>query len=128
MSATRPGEHYVDVGPVGEFPIGRLRRVDIPGKDIYVLRAPDEVFFALKNTCPHHGAPICLGAVDGTFVPSEPGVYEWGGAYRMIRCPHHGYEFDLETGRPFHVEGTGRIVRYDVRIDDGRVLVSLRGS
>ncbi len=119
---------FVDVGPLGSFPVGKLHRVDIPGKDVYVLRTPDERFYAIKNTCPHHGAPICLGSVRGTFVPSAPGVYELGMDYRVIRCPHHAYEYDLETGLPAFIDATDRVVRYDVRVQEGRVLVSRKGK
>jgi nitrite reductase (NADH) small subunit len=122
---TRTG--FADVGPVTAFAEGELRRVDIPGKDVFVLRAPGEVFFAIKNTCPHQGGPLCLGKVDGTWVPSAPGRYEWGLEYRVIRCPYHTYEYELETGRPLVVPGVDRVIRYQVEVDDGRVLVSLKG-
>src|SRR6478735_4154002 len=108
---------FADVGRVDDFEPGRMTKVDIPGKDIYVLRTPDERFYAIKNTCPHHGAPICLGRVHGTFVPSAPGQFEFGLEYRAIRCPHHMYEYDLETGRALFIpDVTDRVVRYDVEI------------
>jgi nitrite reductase/ring-hydroxylating ferredoxin subunit len=119
---------FVDVGRIDDFTVGEFVRVDIPGKDVFVLRAPDGAMFAIKNTCPHHGAPICRGKVDGTFVPSRPGEWEWGREYRMVRCPHHSYEFDLESGEPLFVAGTGRLVRYDVRVSGERVLISLKGK
>jgi 3-phenylpropionate/trans-cinnamate dioxygenase ferredoxin subunit len=119
---------FADVGPVQAFAVGELTRVDIPGKDIFVLRAPGEKFFAVKNTCPHQGGPLCLGKVDGTWVPSAPGEYEWGLEYQVIRCPYHTYEYDLESGRPLAVPGVDRVIRYDVEVDDGRVLVSLKGK
>jgi nitrite reductase (NADH) small subunit len=118
---------FADVGPLDAFPIGAPTRVDIPGKDVFVLRAPGDVLFAVKNTCPHQGGPLCLGKVDGTWVPSAPGEYEWGLEYRVIRCPYHTYEYDLESGRPLGVPGVDKLIRYDVRVDGGRVLVSLKG-
>ena len=118
----------VDVGPVGEFAIGELQKVEIPGKDIYVLRRSPDTFVGLKNTCPHHSGPLCLGRVDGTYLPSAPGQFEFGLEFGVIRCPWHAYEYDLETGRALFVpEVKDRIVRYDVSVRDGRVLVDLRG-
>jgi len=119
---------YTDVGTVADFEVGRMTRVDIPGKDIYVLRTPQDGFFAVKNTCPHHGAPLCLGPVEGTMLPSAPGEYEFGLEYQIVRCPHHAYEYSLETGRSTFVPGLDRVVRYDVEVRDGRVLVSLKGK
>lgn len=120
---------FTDVGRVEDYPIGVLTRVDIPGKDIFVLRTSDGQFFAIKNTCPHQGAPICLGRVDGTFVPSRPGELELGCEERMIRCPYHAYEYDLETGRALFVPDVkDRLVRYGVLVEGDRVLVSYKAK
>jgi 3-phenylpropionate/trans-cinnamate dioxygenase ferredoxin subunit len=127
MSVARPLKFH-DVGAVEDFEIGKLTPLPIPGKDIWLLRTPDERYYALKNTCPHQGAPICRGTVDGTFVPSAPGVYEFGARYEIIRCPHHAFEFSLETGLPAYTGGGGRVVRYDVMVEDGRVQVSDKGK
>lgn len=127
MAAVAPA--FVDVGRVADFRIGRLTEVEIPGKDVYVLRAAEDVWFAIKNTCPHHGAPICLGTTVGTWMPSAPGEYLYGLEHRVIRCPHHGYEYDLETGKALFVPGVvERVVRYEVAVENGRVLVSLKGK
>lgn len=120
---------FVDVGRVEDFPVGVLTRVEIPGKDIFVLRTSEGPFFAVKNTCPHQGAPICLGRVDGTFLPSEPGEFALGYAERMIRCPYHAYEYDLESGRALFVPAVkDRLVRYDVEVRGQRLLVSYKGK
>ena|SRR5260221_7421996 len=131
MAASRAkgSVEYADVGAVADFTVGRLHPVDLPGKDVWVLRTPQDRFYAIKNSCPHQGAPICLGDVDGAFRPSEPGVFEFGMEYQVIRCPYHGYEYDLETGEPAFVQGPKeRVVRYDALVRDGRVLVSLKGK
>jgi 3-phenylpropionate/trans-cinnamate dioxygenase ferredoxin subunit len=119
---------YHDVGKVSDFSVGKLTPVEVPGKDIWIFRKPDGEFMGIKNTCPHQGAPLCMGAIDGTFVPSEPGQFTFGMEYRVIRCPNHGWEFDVETGHEAFMRSNYRIVRYDVRVDDGRVLVSNRGK
>jgi 3-phenylpropionate/trans-cinnamate dioxygenase ferredoxin subunit len=120
---------FVDVGRAEDFPLGRPTRVDIPGKDVFVLRADEDTWFAIKNTCPHHGAPLCLGTTAGTWLPSAPGEYVYGFENRVIRCPYHGYEYDLETGRALFVPHVReRVVRYEVLVEDGRVRVSLKGK
>jgi nitrite reductase (NADH) small subunit len=116
---------FVDVGAVDDFQVGRLRQVDLQGKDVIVVRRSDDHFYAFTSRCPHQGAPLCLGDVDGTFLPSRPGEFRFGMEGQIIRCPYHGYEYDLETGRPAFGEGVNeRLVRYDAVIRDGRVLVS----
>jgi nitrite reductase (NADH) small subunit len=119
---------FVDVGRVDAFPEGKLTSAEIPGKDIYVLRADEDTWYAIKNTCPHYGGPLCLGTTGGTWLPSAPGELEYGLENRLVRCPWHGYEYDLETGKALFVPAVrDRIVRYQVRIENDRVLVSLKG-
>jgi nitrite reductase/ring-hydroxylating ferredoxin subunit len=130
MSTTEAKAAYTDVGAIDDFPVGKMCKVDIPGKDVYVMRTPDDTYYAIKNTCPHHGAPLCLGKVTGTFLPTAPGEeLEFGLEYQVIRCPHHNYEYDLETGEALYIPHVkDRIVRYDVITENDRVLVSLKGK
>lgn len=109
-----------DVGALAELERdGRLlARVD--GREIGVLLGPDGRPHAIRNRCPHHGAPLCLGRVVGR-LGGAPGRFEPTGQ-TILRCPWHGWEFDLETGRCL-VEETMRVAVYPVRIDAGRVLV-----
>jgi 3-phenylpropionate/trans-cinnamate dioxygenase ferredoxin subunit len=116
---------FVDVGAIDDFQVGRLRQVDLAGKDIIVVRRSVDHFYAVTSRCPHQGAPLCLGEVDGTFLPSRPGEFTFGMEGRIIRCPYHGYEYDLETGLPAFSEGVNeRLVSYETVTRDGRVLVS----
>ena len=118
---------WYDVGEVDHFDIGNFQPANIPGKDVWVLRSPTGKWYAIKNSCPHRPAPICLGSVEGTYVPSRPGELQFGLEFQIIRCPHHAHEFVLETGLPFIPGETGRLVRYDVVLEGSRVLVSARG-
>lgn len=118
---------FTDVGSVEDFPLGEMR-VAIPERDVWVMRAAADRFYALRNRCPHRSGPICMGRVDGTCLPSAPGVYEFGLEFRVIRCPRHGYEFDLETGQQMFSRETRRVVRYEVVVDGDRVLVSSKGK
>ena len=49
-------------------------------------------------------------------VASSPGAYDYSRAGEILRCPWHGWEFDIRTGQswcdPTHV----RVRRYDVTI------------
>jgi 3-phenylpropionate/trans-cinnamate dioxygenase ferredoxin subunit len=116
-----------DVGDVDQFRTGKFQPANIPGKDVWVLRSPTGKWYAIKNSCPHRPAPICMGSVEGTFIPSGPDELHFGLEYEIIRCPHHAHEFMLETGLPFILGETGRLVRYDVTLDGSRVLVSGKG-
>ncbi len=92
----------------------------VGGREIGVLRLPDGSVAAIRNRCPHHGAPLCLGTVEPRLV-GEPG--RWADSGRpVLRCPWHGWEFDLASG-VCPDEPSLRVAVYPVRVEGGRVLV-----
>jgi len=111
---------WVDVGAAADLERdGRVvARVD--GREVGVVAEPGGGVHGIRNRCPHHGGPLCLGQV-GERVEGEPGVYELTGR-RTLRCPWHGWEFDLETGVCID-EPSLRTAVYPARIENGRVLV-----
>ncbi len=90
-------EHYI-VGRVSELPPGERKIVEVAGRSIGVFNVHGQ-FYALRNRCPHQGAPLCLGAIKGMALPSKPGEYLWGREGEVMRCPWHGWEFDITTGQ-----------------------------
>jgi nitrite reductase/ring-hydroxylating ferredoxin subunit len=82
----------------------------------------DGAYHALANVCPHQGAPLCLGPLTGTHVPSEPYVYAWGLEQRVLRCPWHGWEFDVTTGRSLF-DPQVRTRGFDVVVEEGELVV-----
>jgi nitrite reductase/ring-hydroxylating ferredoxin subunit len=81
-----------------ELAAGERRIVALDGLEVGVFNLGDR-FVAYRNHCPHQGAPVCLGRVGGTSLPSAPGEYVFGRRGKVLVCPWHGWEFDLETGR-----------------------------
>jgi nitrite reductase/ring-hydroxylating ferredoxin subunit len=117
---------WSDVGAAEEFPLGEFKIVEIRGKSIGVLNATNGRWYAVRNICPHRRAPVCFGSVSGTYLPSDPDVFEWGLDGQVLRCPWHSYEYDLDTGRPLFMNVKERLIRYEVLIEDGRVRVGTR--
>lgn len=108
--------------PADELPSGSRRIVEIDGKSIGVFHV-DGRYHALRNRCPHHGAPLCEGVVKGTMTATAPHEYSYGQHNEWITCPWHGYEFRLETGRPLVRNERGRVPVYPVRVEDGNVVL-----
>jgi nitrite reductase/ring-hydroxylating ferredoxin subunit len=98
---------------------GRLL-VRIGGREIGVLVGPDGSLVAIRNRCPHHGAPLCRGRVVERLT-GAPGSWELA-ARAALRCPWHGWEFDLGSGRCLD-EPSLRVAVYPVRVEAGHVLV-----
>ena len=105
------------VGRTTDIPPGERKLVDAGGRSIGVFNV-EGTFYALRNTCPHQGAPLCRGSIGGTFEPSSPGEYVWGRQGRILRCPWHGWEFDLTTGQSVFNPHKTRVRRYVVTVED----------
>lgn len=120
--AAKHGRSIV-VGAAGEIGPGDKRIVDVEGISIGVYNIAGK-FYAIKNLCPHAGAPLCRGHIQTTHRPGEVGEFNPALAGRVLRCPWHGWEFDIVTGKGLY-DRTSRVATYPVRIDDAGNLVVL---
>jgi nitrite reductase (NADH) small subunit len=96
-----------------------IGRVD--GREVGVVRSGGELR-GVRNRCPHHGGPLCLGTVEERLV-GKPGSYDLTGI-TVLRCPWHGWEFDPTTGGCLD-DPALRVAVYPAKAADGRVLVDL---
>lgn len=112
------------VGRVSDFPPGRIVvRTLAAGREVGVLRSADGEYFAIRNRCPHMGARLCAGDVSGTWLPSAPGERRYGLHGRVLRCPWHGWEFDLRTGQTLFGIAGQRVRVYDVVVEEDHVYI-----
>jgi NAD(P)H-dependent nitrite reductase small subunit len=75
------------------------------GTPIALFRFNSHVY-ALRDACPHQGAPISEGYIQNG----------------ILTCPHHNWTFDLETGK-FISNNLIRIPAYPVKEENGYVYV-----
>ena len=115
------------VGRAADVPEGGRIIVDVNGRSIGVFRV-DGVFYALLNRCPHQGAELCRGHLSGSLESTRPGEYRFDRSRKLLVCPWHGWEFDLETGRSYCDPLRSRVRAYPVRVERGDVLASPRGQ
>ena len=94
-----------------ELADGRMRRCEVEGRAIVVCRVGDRVH-ALDDTCAHDGVSLSLGALEGG----------------RLRCPLHGSEFDVTTGRVLCEPAEVDLVRHQARVEGGEVVVTLAGG
>lgn len=110
-------EQRHSVARVDEIPPGERKIVEINGRSIGVFNVNGR-FFAVRNSCPHQGGPLCLGRTIGLAsgdAPGRPVTYEREG--EILRCPWHGWEFDLETGRSVFDPVRTRVKSYPVEVE-----------
>lgn len=109
-----------------ELEAGQMRRVQVGGRAIVVIRTHDGEFHALRDRCPHFGAPLSRGWVQREMVGlGGPGRFELAPDRFVVRCPWHGFEFDVADGRcPADPEEV-RVKRYEVEVKDGKVFAEV---
>ena len=117
-----PGRKHA-VARVDEIPPGGRKIVEVEGRSIGLFNIAGALV-AVLNVCPHELAPVCLGRLGGTTLPSPPGEYRWGREGEILACPWHGWEFDLLTGEAL-ADPRRRLRRYPVTVQGEIVYISL---
>ena len=111
------------VATVAEIPPGSRKLVTVRGRSIAVFNLAGE-FFGLFNRCPHQGGPMCEGILTGLIESDEPGQYRYSRKGEIIRCPWHGWEFDVRTGQSWCDLARVRARRYAVSVQPGTQLIA----
>ncbi len=98
----------ITVARQGEIAPGRCRLVQAGDQAIAVFHAGSG-YFALADFCSHRGGPLSEGEVHGG----------------TVRCPWHGAEFDLATGKPLCRPAVQNVRTFPVEVvgDEIRVWV-----
>jgi 3-phenylpropionate/trans-cinnamate dioxygenase ferredoxin subunit len=110
--------------PVEELPVGGVRAVEVDGLGLVIIRHPDGSVRALRDRCSHYGARLSLGQVRPKTIGDMPGApRSFSGTEYVLRCPWHQYEFDIDTGRCVADPVRHRVKTYDVRVEDGTVVL-----
>jgi nitrite reductase (NADH) small subunit len=113
------------VGQLNDIPEKDALIIDIAGRPVGVFKRGEKLF-AVKNLCPHKRAPLACGTVEGTMLPTScAGELTYGMEDQVIRCPWHGWEFDLVTGECLFGVSDSRIKTYPVSVRDGDVYVDV---
>jgi 3-phenylpropionate/trans-cinnamate dioxygenase ferredoxin subunit len=104
------------VGRVDEIPAGSRKIVRIAGRSVGVFNVDGE-FYAIRNRCPHQGAPLCEGKLWGVLSADVPGVFRYSAHKEILTCVWHGWEFDLKTGQSWCDPRRLRVRSYTVNVD-----------
>jgi pyruvate oxidase len=102
-------EEWTSVGAVEDFTEDKIHSVNVGNKEIALVRTGDK-FHALTARCPHQGGPLAEGTL----------------CEGAIRCPWHGHDFSVETGKG--VGNDFQAEKLEVRVTDGNVEVAAPAS
>jgi 3-phenylpropionate/trans-cinnamate dioxygenase ferredoxin subunit len=95
---------------VDDIAPGTARRFDVGRHRIAVVRIEDD-FYAIGDTCTHADISLSEGEVHCD--------------EREIECWKHGSTFSLVTGEPQSLPATRAEPVYDVRVEDGSLILRL---
>jgi nitrite reductase/ring-hydroxylating ferredoxin subunit len=111
------GERHV-VATVGEIAPGTSKLVAIAGREIGLFNLGG-AFYALLSKCPHEGASLCKGRIVRRVESDEPGQYRVVPGSEMIRCPWHGWQYDIRTGQSWCDPDNIALRKYAVSVETG---------
>jgi nitrite reductase/ring-hydroxylating ferredoxin subunit len=109
------------VARTSDIPPGGNKVFDVEGRDIVVFHVNGE-FFALLNRCPHEGAPLEKAACVARLTSPEPGIYQRSRVGELLRCPWHGWEFDMRNGQSYFDPKRVKVRSYPVAVESGEEL------
>ena len=98
--------HKAEALKADELAEGKLTEIAVADKKVGLLKRNGTIY-AFTAACPHAGATLCNGWLDGL---------------GRIVCPEHKYRFDPENGRNTSGEGY-KLFTYKVEVKDGDIFI-----
>lgn len=76
-------ESYVEVAKVNEIPSGKMKHVELKGKEIVISNVNGK-YYAMDDRCGHMNALLSMGTLSND---------------NIMTCPFHGAKFDVTNGK-----------------------------
>jgi nitrite reductase/ring-hydroxylating ferredoxin subunit len=99
---------FTKVATVQDLPPGRTKQVTVNGRALALCNAGGTVY-AIDDTCPHRGAPLSEGDLQGT----------------ELTCPWHGAAFDVTSGAHLCPPAQKGVAAYKVQIVGDEIQVDV---
>ncbi len=96
------------VASLSEFASARLKRVEIEGHSIMVIKIGDELH-ALDSTCTHEDTDLSRGIITGEY----------------ITCPLHMSRFSIRSGEVDNPPAEEPLHKYELKTEGDDILVDL---
>jgi nitrite reductase/ring-hydroxylating ferredoxin subunit len=107
---------------VDDLQPGEMRAAEAGPVAVVVIRKADGSYRALRDRCSHHGAPLSRGLLEKRVTGDDVGERDLAPDL-IVRCPWHGYEFDVDSGLcPADPERV-RVKSYELTIENGKVML-----
>ena len=84
-------------------------RFDHGGRTFAIYRSPDDAYYCTDGLCTHEQVHLADGLVMD----------------HVIECPKHNGRFDVRTGKALAAPVYDNLITHPVRVEGGRVIVTL---
>lgn len=121
VETTSQGRYVV--AHADELAVGQRKIITVNGREIGIFNV-DGTYYALRNRCPHRGAPLCRGRTSSLAISTEVGQVERIRHGEILKCPWHLWDFDLTTGQAIH-DPQQRVRAYQVVVEGDEVALYL---
>jgi nitrite reductase/ring-hydroxylating ferredoxin subunit len=103
-----------------ELKPGDMRPARLGPMPIVVIRTSSGALHGLLDKCLHQGGRLSRGKLMPATESERPGDYREDGRI-IVKCPWHGYEYDVETGCTLF--DNDRCLRvFTIREEDGQIV------
>jgi 3-phenylpropionate/trans-cinnamate dioxygenase ferredoxin component len=99
---------FVKVAKIDELPSGEGKLVELNQKRIALFNVGGR-YYAIDDLCPHRGAPLSEGEVEG----------------EAVVCPWHGAIFALATGEVQRFPAAAGVATYEVRLEGEEIAIAV---
>ena len=103
--------HWYKILELDELPERRVKTV-VAGSLSFAITHFEGTYAALDNRCPHQGGPLGEGSIE---------IGNDGQCW--LRCPWHGWHFDVRTGQSWGDPERVYTRPYNVEVSPGQQLV-----
>lgn len=123
-STPKRGGMRAEVCASDELEVGQIASAQLGPMPVVVVRAPDGSLHALLDKCLHQGGRLSRGVLTGdSSNATDVGDYPYERFGEVVRCPWHGFEYDIRTG--CLLAQKDRCLRtFTVTEEDGKIFVS----
>jgi nitrite reductase/ring-hydroxylating ferredoxin subunit len=104
-----------------ELSPGEMRSAQFGPMPIVVVRTEDGELYGLLDKCLHMGGRLSKGKLLLATNGDTCGHYEEESGRFIVKCPWHGYEYDLRSGATLFDEGK-KLRTFAVREENGQIV------
>ncbi len=108
-------------GTLEELEVGRFCIREIGKRSIGVTLHQGQPI-AILNYCPHAGSPMCRGPIVPKLQINKDNTLGHDEENPVVRCPWHGWEFDLKTGIAV-IPSRLKLAHFAVEVENNQIYI-----